>query len=493
MDVILRDIPRTECTIDDIILTGADDAEHLSSLEKVLQRLSEAGLRVNPNKCAFFQDKVAYCGHVISREGLHTVPSKVEAMCAAQAPTDTSQVRSFVGLVTYYQWFIPNMSTILSPITALLQKQTPFEWSTKCEKAFRDVKQILASNQVLTHYDANLPLRLASDASPYGLGAVLSHILPSDEERPVAYASRKLSDTETRYSQIDKEALGIVWSVKKFHNYLYGRRFQLLTDHEPLVSIFSPVKSLPVMIAARLQRYTMFLAGHNYQIVYRNTRQHYNADGLSRLPGTTRRAADHGEEAVDVFYASVMAQLPVSAKQIETTTRQDPVLSQVLHNVLHGWPDRCTAADLQPFFNRQKELTSTAGCILWGNRVVIPALHRLDIVEELHEGHPGIVRMKALARSHVYWPGIDAELENKVRSCNGCQRTQQQPATAPLHLWMWPERPWHRIHIDFVGPLRGFMWLVIVDAHSKWPEVLPFRSTTATATVNSLRTVFARY
>ena len=173
--------------------------------------------------------------------------------------------------------------------------------------------------------------------------------------------------------------------------------------------------------------------------------------------------------------------------------RWDPVLSQVLHNVLHGWPDCCTAADLQPFFNRQKELTSTAGCILWGNRVVIPALHQLDIVEELHEGHPGIVRMKALARSHVHWPGIDAELENKVRSCNGCQRTQQQPATAPLHPWMWPERPWHRIHIDFLGPLRGFMWLVIVDAHSKWPEVLPFRSTTATATVNSLRTVFARY
>ena len=493
MDVILKDIPRTECTIDDIILTGTDDKEHLASLEKVLQRLSEAGLRVNPSKCTFFQDQVEYCGHVISSEGLHTLPSKVEAIGAAPAPTDVSQVRSFIGLVTYYQRFIPKMSTILSPITALLQKDKPFCWTAECDAAFQEVKQILASKQVLTHYDAKLSVRLASDASPYGLGAVLSHVHPSGEERPIAYASRKLTDTETRYSQIDKEALSIVWSVKKFHNYLYGRKFELLTDHQPLVSIFSPVKSLPVMTAARLQRYAMFLAGHNYEIVYRNTRQHCNADGLSRLPSESGPVADRGEEAVDVFYASLMEQLPLSARQITATTRKDPVLSRVLHAVQHGWPVSCGAAELQPFFNRRKELSSSSGCILWGNRVVIPTKHRADIVEELHEGHPGIVRMKALARSHVYWPGIDEELETKVRSCPGCQRTQHQPAKAPLHPWVWPEKPWHRVHIDFLGPLRGFMWLVIVDAHSKWPEVLPFRSTTATATANSLRTVFARY
>ena len=133
------------------------------------------------------------------------------------------QIRSFLGLITYYQRFIPKMSTILSQQTALLQKGSAFEWTDECRQAFQEVKQVLSSQQVLTHYDPTQTVRLASDASPYGVGAVLSHILPSGEDRLIAYASRKLSKAEQAYSQIDHEALAIVWSVKRFHNYLFGR------------------------------------------------------------------------------------------------------------------------------------------------------------------------------------------------------------------------------------------------------------------------------
>ena len=260
------------------------------------------------------------------------------------------------------------------------------------------------------------------------------------------------------------------------------------------MSIFHPSKGLPkTMTAARLQRYAMFLAGHQYKIVYRNTRHHSNAEGLSRLPLDLQEGPDWGEEAVEVFYTSVIEPLPVTAAQICDGTRRDPLLAQALQLVQQGWPDTCPSAELKPFYQRRAELTTAMECLLWGNRVIIPPSQRQAVMEELHEGHPGIVCMKSLARSHIWWPGMDAELEQKVKACQGCQQTQPLPATAPLHPWIWPAKPFQRVHIDFLGPFRGHMWLVLVDSHSKWPEVLQFQSTTANATVNSLRTVFARY
>ena len=243
MDALLGDLPNVKCMIDDIIVTGRTLEEHLQTLGTVPQRLSEAGLKLNLSKFVFFQDKVEYCGHVISSAGLHTQPSKVAAIIQAPPPANVTQVRSFLGLVTYYQRFIPDMATVLGPLTELLQNGKEFHWSRECERAFEKVKQSLASDRVLIRYTPDLPIRLASDASPYGLGAVLSHVLPTGDEHPIAFASRKLSKAEQGYSQIDREALAIVWAVKKFHTYLYGRHFKLLTDHQPLVSIFHPCKA----------------------------------------------------------------------------------------------------------------------------------------------------------------------------------------------------------------------------------------------------------
>ena len=484
-----------ECTIDDIIILGRHDTEHLQTLETVLQRLDKAGLRVNLAKCKFFQEKIEYCGHAIDAKGLHTLPSKVEAVVQAPPPTDVSQVRSFVGLVTYYQRFIPDMSTVLSPITELLQKGAEFTWTAACQQAFDRIKQLLSSTQILAHYNPDLPVRLASDASPYGnnrIGAVLSHVYPSGEERPIAYASRKLSKTERSYSQIDREALAIVWSVKKFHTYLYGRHFELLTDHQPLVSIFNPSKSLPAMTTARLQQYAVFLAGHQYSICYRNTHDPRNADGLSRLPYGSPHA-DDAETAVDVFYAQLAEPLPVTAKELRHSTRCDPVSAEVTQYVHHGWPAACPKPEKKPFWTRRHALSLSQDCLLWGNRVVIPPPHQRPVHLELHEGHPGIVRMKAIARSYVWWPNMDSQLEETVKACIGCQETRSAPPVAPVHPWMWPRHPWHRLHIDFLGPLRDCMWLVVVDAHSKWPETIRMPSTTAQATVNQLRTLFARF
>ena len=491
MDQLLQGIADTHCILDDILVTGVDDEHHIANLQAVLQRLEDAGLRANRLKCSFMQPKIEYCGHEVSENGLHKMKSKVDAIRHAPVPENVSQLRSFLGLVNYYSRFLPNLSTTLHPLNALLQKGTAWKWTDACDQAFEAVKQQIASDLVLTHFNPKLPLRLASDASPYGIGAVMSHVLPNGEERPIAFVSRTLSTAEKNYAQIDKEALAIVWSVRKFHTFLYGRNFELVTDHKPLTAIFNPHKDTPAMTAARLQRYALFLAGHSYEIVYRNTHEHANADGLSRLP-LSSDAADHPDDVeVDAFHVSQIDQLPVTATQIRTATRQDPTWSAVYNAVQSGNAE--SIADLKPFHSRFDQLATHQGCLLWGTRVAIPPSLQPPILQELHLSHPGIVRMKELARSYVWWPRIDEDVEKTVKTCNGCQLHHKQPARAPLHPWEWPARPWQRVHVDFAGPFLGTLFLILVDARTKWPEVVPMNSTTAARTIKSLRTMFASH
>ncbi len=172
----------------------------------------------------------------------------------------------------------------MQPLNELLQKSRKWEWTEKCEEAVNEVKCLITSDIILTHYNPELPVKIACDASSYGLGCVLSREMPDGTERPISFASRTLNAAEKNYSQIDKEALGIVCGVKRFHLYLYGRHFKLITDHKPLLTILSPSKGTNATTAARLQRYALFLAGHDYTIEYKNTKCHGNCDSLSRLP-----------------------------------------------------------------------------------------------------------------------------------------------------------------------------------------------------------------
>ena len=149
--------------------------------------------------------------------------------------------------------------------------------------------------------------------------------------------------------------------------------------------------------------------------------------------------------------------------------------------------------DFRPYFHRRNELTMEAGCLLWGMRVVIPESCRKDVLKELHASHPGMVKMKSLACVHVWWPKIDKDIEQIVRECESCQSVRNAPPSALLHPWAWPDGPWKRIHVDFAGPFQGSVFMVIVDAHSKWLEVIPMSTTTTEKTLEVLRTMFARY
>ena len=183
---------------------------------------------------------------------------------------------------------------------------------------------------------------------------------------------------------------------------------------------------------------------------------------------------------------------PVTARQIKSWTDHDPVLAKVRDLLLQGWQHSDDAA-LAPYQRRLHELSVHDGCVLWGNRVVVPPPGRARVIEELHEGHPGISRMKSLARSFVWWPQLDQEIEEKVKTCNSCQNTRHQPPSAPLHPWEWPQRPWVRLHADYAGPMLGHTFLIVVDSHSKWIEVKAVTSSTSKTTITQLRSIFATH
>lgn len=488
MDNVLKGLDFVFCYIDDILITGRSKEEHLRNLDAVLKRLSERGIRVKPSKCEFFRDELTYLGHVINKHGIHPTDEKLAAITNAPAPTDKHQLQSLLGLINYYGKFVPNLSTVLFPLNRLLQKDAAWDWDTACDRAFQHIKQLLSSAPILAHYDPSLPLQLSCDASAYGVGAVLSHIFSDGQIRPIAYASRTLSRAEKGYSQLEKEALALVFGVKKFHYYVYARHFVLLTDHKPLATIFGPKTGIPAIAAARLQRWAVGLSAYSFSLKFRPSTQNADADCLSRLPITQSMVEEQEESFFDLRFDT----MPINSNDIARETSRDATLRTVTHHILSGWP-RSVPDEIKPFFHRRLELSIHRGCIMLGMRVLVPEKFRTFILDELHQGHPGVVRTKELARSYVWWPTIDSDIERFTASCTDCAANRNLPPKAPLHPWAWPTRPWQRLHVDFAGPINGVTYLVVVDAHSKWPEVFPMRTTTTEATISCLHELFCRF
>ena len=244
------------------------------------------------------------------------------------------------------------------------------------------------------------------------------------------------------------------------------------------------------MTSARVQRWALTLGAYLYYICHKARKDNGNADGLSRLP-LPEAPVQVPQPAELINLMERLDSTPVSSQDIQMHTSQDPILAKVRDSVRQGWPSSVTTHDLYPFATMQQELSVEQGCLLRGSQVVVPSSLRGKIVKLLHDGHPGVVRMKMLARQYVWWPGIDKEIENNVKSCIPCQESRKAPPQAPLHPWEWPEKPWVRIHVDYPGQFMGHMFLVIVDAHSKWMEVYPTTSSSLQVTIEKLRMCFA--
>ena len=553
MDEVLLGISHTCCRVDDILVSGRSDQEHMVNAREVVTRLEKAGFKCRVDKTKFMQNSVVYLGHEVSARGIRPVQSKVETLVKAKYPENRTQLVSFLGAVQYYSRYIPNMSTVIEPLNGLRSAKVEWIFGKEQKQAFDELKKLLTSDRVLTFYDPDLPLKLDCDASSVGVGAVLSHILPNGEERPIEFISRTLTSAERRYSQIDREALAIIWSLKKFHKYVYARPFRLVTDHEPLQYIFHPHKGIPEMSVSRLQRWALMLSCYNYTIEYRPTGKHGNADVCSRFPLPN---SEDDSESVDkevvctlsdsdivsmlrdtvfeytnsstVFSVYIGDDKPLlNSELISKLSRTDPVLSKVIHYVLEGWPERPTtsrgqevsgesssdqlvcqrpttsrgpevsgesSSSLKAYFSRRSELSVDSGCLMWGSQVVIPEKMRKDILQLLHSTHMGSSSMKNMARRYLWWPGSDSDIENVSKHCSSCQNNQPYPKGSLPHPWNVPEHPWDRIHIDFAGPFGGSMWLLVVCAYSKWIEVVNMHSnTTAPNLIKKLREIFSRF
>ena len=314
------------------------------------------------------------------------------------------------------------------------------------------------------------------------------HIMEDGSERPIAYASRSLTSSERNYPQIEREALGIVHGVKRFHKYLYSREFTLITDNQPLSRTFAENKEIPTLAALRLQRWGLILSAYRYKIRTRKSQDNANADMLSRL--TTNKSSQLAQE-LQINHFTVLEEMPISADDIADETRKDKTLARIYHYIMNGWPKE-QDSDIAPYYTRCDELSAEQGCILWGLRVVIlPALQQ-QMIHELHHEHVGIVRMKAIARGYFWFPGIDNEIEKEVAQCEACQTFRANPAPAPLIPWKFPAATWERVHVDLFS-LNGQEFLILIDSHSKWIEVKLMSSTTSAKTIEVFRGIFASY
>ncbi|XP_064651966.1 uncharacterized protein K02A2.6-like [Lineus longissimus] len=294
--------------------------------------------------------------------------------------------------------------------------------------------------------------------------------------------------SEKKYAQIEKKALGIVYGVTKFRKYLYGRKFELYTDHEPLTKIFGPHTGVPTLAALRLQRWALILMAYNYTIHYRRSAKNANADMLSRFPMDGARVAVERQ----VNYFSLADELLVAARDIAEETRNDPVLSRVFLYVLNGWPRELPDSSLQPYWNRREELSVDQGCILWGLRIVIPLKYRQRLLSELHHEHWGVVKMKAMARGYLWFPGLDQDIETLVNACDACLAMKDKPAPAPLIPWPYPTSFWQIVHVDF-GFVERVNYFMLIVSYSKWVEIeLMKTGTTSEKTICTFRSWFAR-
>ena len=324
IESLLRDIPGVAVYMDDIILTGANDVEHLETLDLVLTKLEESGLRLKQAKCTLLAEEVVYLGHRFDAQGIHPVKDKVQALMEIRAPQNVTELKSYLGLLNYYNRFLPNLSTVLTPLHRLLRKATPWQWGEAEQQCFETTKKLITGAGVLVYYNSDQPLILQCDASPYGVGAVLSHRMEGNSDKPIAFASTTLNTAEKNYLQLDKEGASMMFNLKKFHKYLYGRHFTIVTDHKPLVSLFSEKKQVPTTASLRVQRWAVTLRGCEYDTVYKSGPSHGNADALSRLPlpVTTRVEAEES-----VLLLREVEDFPLTAVQISNWTHRDPVLA----------------------------------------------------------------------------------------------------------------------------------------------------------------------
>lgn len=474
--------------IDDILIFGENREQLEERTRKVLNRLKDNDITLNNNKCRYGETQVQFLGHVLSAQTIRPVKDKLESIKLFRNPENADEIRSFLGLVNYIGRFIPNLATLSEPLRQLTKKSVKFEWTAQQQNSFKAIKDHMSNDLVLGYYDVKDKTQLYTDASPVGLGAVLVQI---NERGPriIAFGNKSLSDTEKRYCQTEKEALGLVWGVEHFHFHLYGRIFELITDHKPLEVIFGP-QSKP---CARIERWVLRLQSYKFKVIYQPGKSNI-ADTLSRLVVNTNmepvNSFDETTEAEINQIAALAAPVAIRLSEIEKQSEDNSDFNEIKNALdTNKWPEHLVP--YKPFAN---ELCFTDKILLRGHRIIMPSNLRERTLSLAHEGHPGMTIMKRRLRSKVWWPKIDTEVEKLVSKCKGCILASIQSAPEPLKTTPLPSKPWQHLAVDYLGPLpSGHNLLVLVDYYSRYIEIDIMKKIDSTQTIRRLNTIFARF
>lgn len=470
MQIVFGNLEFVEVYLDDITIHSDTFEDHMEHLKQVFKKLKEANLKINAEKCTWFANRVKLLGHVVSANGVEMDEDKIKAIVKRLPPKNVKEVQSFLGICNYYRRFIKDYARISAPISKLVRKDIIFNWNEECQVAFEELKKSLTSQPVLRQPDLEKEFLLYTDASNYAIGAVLSQKDEENREYVISYASRLLKGAEVHYGISEKEALGIVWSVKYFRHYLYGKHFKIITDHSALKYIMNIQDA-----NGKLARWAIYLSAFDFVIIYREGANHANADAVSRpvidderiekilslLNNIEERSAKtldpYEDEPLMYFLIYKRHQAGISNKQLKRVNREA----------------------LKYSFNNGK-------IIVIKENLIIPVLdEREKIIEEAHyKGHYQVDSTINTIKEKYTWRDIRKDVAKFIAQCEVCLRNQKvrhydQPARAIAVTELF-----ERVGIDLVFGLPetddGYIGICVMTEYlSKLVFVRPIKSKTA--------------
>lgn len=483
---------------DDILVHGKSQEEHDRALHAVFTRLQEAGCTLNEKKCSFNQSELVFFGYKFSKNGIEPDPAKVKAFTALDSPKNASEVRSLLGMIQYCGKFIPNLATTTKPLRDLTHKDAEWEWSSRHQAALDQLKTQLSNHETLAYYDENKETHLIVDASPVGVAAILAQSDNAGNEDIVAYASRSLTEAEGRYSQIEREAVAVVFGMEHFHLYLFGTQFTVHTDHKPLLYIMGNPASSP---SARIERLCLRLIPYRFTIVHKKGVDN-PSDYMSRHPLEFTKSEYRTPKVPEEYIQFILRHATpkaMSLQEIEEATENDPLLMELQETLKSSNPEKAaTSATLKQFKPIIHEITIAKGAskniLLKGTKIIIPKSLQNRTVELAHRGHLGIVKTKQLLREKVWFPNIDKTVEEAIQNCHPCQTTTKTKSRDPIQPTPLPQGPWQNLAVDFDGPYpNGKYIMLIIDEYSRYPITRHISSLKSETVIPHLRNIFSSF
>jgi RNase H-like domain found in reverse transcriptase len=383
--------------------------EHNKNLMAVINRLHESGLTVRKDKMLLSQPSLTYFGHEFSSQGVGIDKDRLTALDKMSPPRNAAEVRSLLGMFGYNSRHIHQYATLTDPLRKLTHADAKWQWTAVEQQAFDTLRARIHENTITAYFDPNRRSQVIVDASPVGVAAILSQPDDNDRQRPIIFVSRALTDVEQRYSQTEREALAIVFAVERLHIYLYNSKFELFTDHKPLVVLFgNPAAKL----SARMERWRMRIQAYTFRIIYQKG-QDNAADYMSRHP-VTAQDKETGCRQTDTddyvnFIASNAVPKSITLEEIRSAALLDPIQQQIITAIGEdNWHQAQTNSDLKPYYRIRNELSVTNdGIILRGTRIVMPLSLQLRTLQIAHEAHFGLVKTKMALREKVWFVGMD--------------------------------------------------------------------------------------